>query len=170
MRHIGLITTLLAALLTGALLACGGGGGGGGGSPPRNVVDIEPAGMVSGALTTGDEVLAEDGTRLDFYRVTLPQAGQFTARLESTDFDAYLFLFEGAALDHAVLDEWEPYFLADDDDSGGGTDAEITIPLPAGTYVVVVNSFFPAFGDYTLITAFLAFSPSATEPLQLMSR
>ena len=45
--------------------------------------------------------------------------------------------------------------VAEDDDSGGGTNARITMPLAAGTYYIVATPFgdYTSGGAYTLITA-----------------
>jgi len=144
---------LIAMFLSGCLAACGGGGGGGGDGPAFRVVDLDPAAVEIGTLTDSDQK-APDGTSFDLYRVSLPQDGTLTVRLESTDFDAYLFLLQGAALSEPDLDLWDQFFLAEDDDSGGGLDAEITLDLTAGTYVIAVNSLDAAVGTYTLRTWF----------------
>lgn len=150
------VWALVAVLLSCWLSACGGGGGGGGKDEPAfKVTDLNPTDSAAGALTDGD-MKSPDGTRFDLYRVSLTQPGRLTARLVSSDFDAYLWVFDGKALEERDLNLWDPHWLADDDDSGGGTDgtdAEISIDLPAGTYVLAVNSLDVETGSYTLVVA-----------------
>ena len=50
--------------------------------------------------------------------------------LESTEFDAYLMLF----------DEWDE-LVTEDDDSGDSSDAWITVRLPPGRYYIAATSF-----------------------------
>jgi uncharacterized protein (TIGR03437 family) len=87
-----------------------------------------------------------DGSFLDLYGFYGFAGQQISVSLNSSAFDAYLFL---ANDDFDVLDE--------DDDGGGGTNARIPtdtgfFTLPAtGVYYIVANSFDPAqTGDYTV--------------------
>jgi hypothetical protein len=75
-----------------------------------------------------------DGTFADFYKMDLAADTTVELRANSSDFDAYLVLFDTKG---NLIDQ--------DDDSGGGTNAKVTDLLPAGSYYVVVKPF----GDYT---------------------
>jgi hypothetical protein len=75
-----------------------------------------------------------DRTFADYYTLNLSADTAVELRANSSDFDAYLVLFDAKG---NLIDQ--------DDDSGGGTDALITQLLAAGTYYVVVKPF----GDYT---------------------
>ena len=80
-------------------------------------------------------------TFADIYQIGLTGAATIDLRLASGEFNAYLVLLD--AKGHVV---------AEDDDSGGGTDAEITVALPAGTYWAVAGplSDYYHVGRYTL--------------------
>jgi hypothetical protein len=86
-----------------------------------------------------------DSTFADVYQVTLTASGTLDVRLNSAAFDAYLVLLDAKG---AVVTQ--------DDDSGGGTNARMTTPLPAGSYYIVAKPFgdYTSGGAYTLITAF----------------
>jgi N-acetylneuraminic acid mutarotase len=141
------------------LTACGGGGGGGEApSPPQAgpcgpIIDIPLASSTNGALSTSDctiEALlpgSGDNTYVDQYRVTLPSRGRLTIRMNSTFFDTFLVLLKSPL----QLPE-----IATDDDSGGGTDSQITADLDAGTYIILANSALVSqvTGAYTLTTTF----------------
>jgi hypothetical protein len=67
----------------------------------------------------------------------------------------YLVLFDGAVLNVPNLSQWDPYFLAENDDiDEQTTDAGLTYELQPGMYVIVVNNFEPgSLGAYTLTTS-----------------
>jgi hypothetical protein len=101
---------------------------------------IAPGGSVTGNITyTGCQY--PDGTFADTYTLILSAEANIDLRLNSSDFDAYMLLFDAKG---NVVD--------DDDDSGGGTNARITQLLPAGTYYVTVKPFgdYRSHGTYTL--------------------
>ena len=82
-----------------------------------------------------------DNTFVDVYQVTLTDTTTIDLELDSAAFDAYLTLLDGKG-----------NLLAQDDDSGGGTNARIVQQLAAGTYYVLAKQFggyYPA-GAYTL--------------------
>jgi hypothetical protein len=91
------------------------------------------------ALGVGDP---GDTSFVDIYRVTLASADIVTVGLESVAFDAFLWVF-----DETLMTE-----IATDDDSGVGNDSLIfELPLAAGSYLVLANSFEgEETGDYTL--------------------
>lgn len=74
------------------------------------------------------------------YRITVPSAQQLDLRLLSTAFDAYLVLLSPSGA-----------ILAEDDDSGGGTNARLTGSIAAGDFLIEVTSaFFGETGPFTL--------------------
>jgi hypothetical protein len=127
-------------VLSVALSACGGGGDGGGtSSPPQaapcgSVTDIALASSTNGTLATGDctqEALFPglgDQSFVDQYRITLPYRGTLSIRMNSNQFDTFLVLLNSPL----QLPE-----IATDDDSGGGTNALISLDLDAGTYIIL---------------------------------
>jgi hypothetical protein len=87
---------------------------------------------VRGTLHAGSPKLS-DGSHYDSWtiRVTAPQ--RVKIQMVSADFDAYLMVYRSTA---GRLTK-----LAEDDDSGGDLDAELTVSLPAaGEYEIVANS------------------------------
>ncbi len=77
-------------------------------------------------LTNADTTDAPVSTR---YVLVIGEADEIVITLRSSDFDSYLYLYDGEQL------------LAEDDDSGSGTDARIERLLAPGRYQVVVSSF-----------------------------
>ena len=94
-----------------------------------------------GTLTSASCLYVNDPT--DFYEFRLSQSRTVTIQLNSSAFDAWLFLF----------DRTTGGVIAVDDDSGVGLDARIVQTLAAGTYVIGATSFEGATGGYTLSTS-----------------
>lgn len=89
-------------------------------------------GTSSGSLTTNDCRLS-DGTYIDYYTVTIPQAGAYVFR-ETAAFDPYMHL---NASDGSPIAE--------------NADSAIKALLPPGTYVIGANSLAAAAtGDYSI--------------------
>lgn len=97
--------------------------------------------------TTNDQLsnpgscqIPSDGSWVDFYGFSGTAGQQVTINLSST-WDNYLFLLNPAQ-----------DIAAEDDDSGGGTNARIVFTLNAtGNWYIAVNSYDPnVFGAYTL--------------------
>ena len=85
-----------------------------------------------GELKEGDQVLASDKSLYDQYTFEGKEGQQITISLESSEFDAYLALFNS---ENELLQEH-------DDISQTNANAEITITLPkTGTYRVIVNAY-----------------------------
>jgi hypothetical protein len=94
-----------------------------------------------GTLSSGSCLYINDPT--DFYEFRLNQSRTVTIQLNSSAFDAWLFLFDrttGAGITF-------------DDDSGGGLNARIVQNLAAGTYVIGATSFDGTTGAYTMSTS-----------------
>jgi hypothetical protein len=143
-----LVLGLVFALFT----ACGGGGDGD--NPLFPTQPIQSNAIVNGVISPSD-VKAPDGTYADLYTITVDSPTLLNIRLESSDFDVYLVLFDGAVLNVPNLSQWDPYFLAENDDiDEQTTDAGLTYELQPGMYVIVVNNFEPgSLGAYTLTTS-----------------
>lgn len=96
---------------------------------------------VNGRLTTNDPKLS-DNTAFHAYYFNGFQGDRVSITMRSSAFDAYLHFGQlgGAAS------------IATDDDTGGGTNARVTVTLPAtGTYVILANVLSGgAVGAYTL--------------------
>lgn len=104
------------------------------------LASLTPAGSFSGTLAiTSCQYI--DGTFADIYSLTLAFTTPVDLLLTSTDFDAYLVVLDG-----------QGNVVAQDDDSGGGTNAEIVQTLPMGTYYVVAKPLAYSYsaGNYTL--------------------
>jgi len=93
-----------------------------------------------GRLALGDCELSIDGSYVDVYEFTLPTAATVQVDMASTEFDAFIGLFDGAGS-----------FLGEDDNSGGGKNAQITRQLAAGKYRVWANTLLGAVtGSYSM--------------------
>lgn len=87
-----------------------------------------------------DDCILDDDTPIDLFCLELPKQSRVTVTLESTAFDAFLWLYDGSC-----------FALSSDDDGGGDTDSRLVADLPAGTYFLGANSFDPdAEGAYEL--------------------
>jgi hypothetical protein len=90
--------------------------------------DASGGGWIAGQLEPGDE-LHNDGSYIDVHTFEGRRGEVVTIRLESTDFDPYLFLLG-------------PDDFKESNDDADGKNSRITTTLPAnGTYRVVVNSY-----------------------------
>ncbi|HYW41750.1 MAG TPA: hypothetical protein VE959_02760 [Bryobacteraceae bacterium] len=101
---------------------------------------LAPGATINATLSfTGCQYI--DGTFADLYEIDLASSATIDVGLNSSDFDAYLVLLDAQG---NVVDE--------DDDSGGGTNARMNLPLGAGTYFVVAKPFSDYYhvGNYTL--------------------
>jgi hypothetical protein len=95
--------------------------------------------QVSGHLGSGDYAF-DDDTFYDEYTFAGHVGQEIAISMSSTETDAYLILYDS---DYAIL--------ANDDDSGPGTDALITYTLPYdGEYSLAANQALPGSGDYTV--------------------
>ncbi|MBD2099674.1 trypsin-like peptidase domain-containing protein [Leptolyngbya sp. FACHB-261] len=84
----------------------------------------------SGSLQNGDRQIPRDGSLFDAYTFQGRAGQRVTITLTSQQFDAYLILRTAAGR-----------VVAEDDDSAGGTNAQITVVLPTdGAYQVIANA------------------------------
>ncbi|NJO19008.1 MAG: tetratricopeptide repeat protein [Spirulinaceae cyanobacterium RM2_2_10] len=85
---------------------------------------------LTGKLSESSPVLESDGSYFDLHEFVGRAGEQVSIELRSQDFDAYLILLDDAGNK-----------LAEDNDSGDGSDAWLIVTLPAnGTYAVMVNT------------------------------
>jgi len=82
-----------------------------------------------GRLALGDCEFSIDESYVDVYEVTLTTPGIVQIDMASTELDAYLGLFDVSGT-----------FLAEDDNSGGGRNAQIVKQLSAARYRVWANT------------------------------
>jgi len=109
-------------------------------------VTTAPGSALSGAyeVRTGNlgpgEAMAQDDSWYDPYPMSYPIGTTITATLRSSDFDAYLTVLSPTG---------SPY---SDDDSGGGTDSQVTVTIDeSGAWNVWANTLRTGdTGSYTL--------------------
>ena len=96
--------------------------------------------QIDGELTSSSERMNDD-SRFNSHIVSGSEGDTLNLTMQSQLFDAYLFVFDSNG-----------NVLAEDDDSAGGTNAGLSVTLPAdGDYVVVANSVGnEALGPYTI--------------------
>ena len=82
-----------------------------------------------GRLALGDCEFSLDDSYVDVYEFTLPTAATVQVDMVSSEFDSYVGLFDASG-----------FFIADDDNSGGGKNAQIVRGLDAGKYRVWANT------------------------------
>jgi len=134
-------------------------GGGGGSNACGTVTEIGPNESAAGNLETTDCRIEDmfpgsgDMTYADEYRVTLSSGGTLTIVMRSSAVDAFLALVDFATSCTAAGCT-PTQVITFDDDSGGGSDAQISVSLAAGTYIIFANSFSVGTGSYTLETTF----------------
>lgn len=111
-------------------------------TPSREIQDLTLGASVAGTLSYGDR-RAEDGSLYDCYRFQMRSDDTVALRMDASDLDAFMGLYPG--------DQCEGVPLTTDDDSGGGTSAQIVERLKAGAYSVRANSLGAgATGAYSL--------------------
>jgi uncharacterized protein YjdB len=98
--------------------------------PCRVVRSIALGAQVTGTLTANDCQL-NDSSYVQTYELTVAAPALLEVEMASSDFDAYLFLLDGAG--QRVLEE--------DDDGGLGTNARILYNFVPGRYRIVANTF-----------------------------
>jgi hypothetical protein len=98
---------------------------------------------VAGELEASDPMLS-DSSYYDQWTYDGRRGERIRITLESTAFDAFLLVGRQSTDSVEMLNE--------DDDGGGGTNARISLELPAdGTYLVLANSYGPrALGSYSV--------------------
>jgi hypothetical protein len=97
-------------------------------------------GTSSSGTFSSDDCQLPDGSFVDFYTTSVPQAGAYFFR-ESAAFDTYLLL---AMPDGTTIGE-------NDDELETGTNSGIKALLPAGNYLLGESTFAPnVMGDYTI--------------------
>jgi hypothetical protein len=96
----------------------------------------------SGRLSTGDCQL-EDGSAVDYYRVSISGSRSVHVMLTSNQINPYVVIMDRYG--NVVADE----------DNGGTGFSEIFTSLPSGTYYIAATSYdFGEYGDYFLETQY----------------
>lgn len=99
---------------------------------------INSGALINGALQPGDCTNPIDGSLYDAYRFTGTAGQQVTIDMTSSAFDPYLYLMRPGETTISP----DPNVTVQDDDSGGGTSARISITLPSnGTYTILADSY-----------------------------
>lgn len=111
---------------------------------------------IRASLQAGDCIdILDDGSFVDLWFFELAQRSAVTVDLASDDFNAYLWVDK---LENDVLVN-----VAEDDDSGAGTDARVQETLDPGTYFILANNYPDTDGVYTLsVTAAAAADPASS--------
>lgn len=111
----------------------------GGGKEAQKLVINGP--VVNGRLTEKSSILPVDNSFYDLYSFAGKAGQRVTIDMRSQEIDSYLILLGPNQRD-----------IAQDDDSGGGKNARITVTLPVdGTYTILANSYEARqSGSYTL--------------------
>ncbi len=99
--------------------------------PTQAIVPIAVGESLAGELAISDRV-GGDNSYFDCYVLNVRQAQSIAIRMDSSEFDAYLSLYNGGQCEGSVV--------FTDDDSGGGTSARILETLRPGTYSIRANS------------------------------
>lgn len=104
---------------------------------------VRPGQSVSGTFDSNDSRLP-DQSYFERWTLSATEGQRLIVTLSSSDFDAYAIV--------ARADGNEVEYLAQDDDSGGGTNAQIVFIVPAtGQYMIIANSRDPkGLGSYDL--------------------
>lgn len=84
---------------------------------------------VDGRLALGDCEFSVDNSFVDVYEITLTAPATIQIDMTSAELDSYIGLFEPSGL-----------FIAEDDNSGGGRNAQIVRQLAAGKYRAWANT------------------------------
>jgi hypothetical protein len=122
---------------------------------PAGAVTVTAGQTINGQLTTSDPMLS-DSSYYDQYVYRGSPGDRLQITLRSSDFDTYLRWgrLEGGRLEAEV----------NDDDGGGGTNAQATVTVGGtGVYVIQANAFEPRkTGSYTLAIQRLSAAPTQT--------
>ena len=107
---------------------------------PCTVRSTHTFGTSTGGTFSSADCKFSDGSFVDFYTTTVPQAGAYFFR-ESASFDTYLLL---GMPDGTKIGE-------NDDEPGAGTNSAIKALLPAGDYLLGPGTLDPnVTGDYAI--------------------
>jgi 3'-phosphoadenosine 5'-phosphosulfate sulfotransferase len=122
---------------------------------PAGAVTVTAGQTITGQLTASDPMLS-DSSYYDQYVYRGTPGDRLQITLRSSDFDTYLRWgrLEGARFEAEV----------NDDDGGGGTNAQATVTVGGtGVYVIQANAFEPRkTGSYTLAVQRLSAAPVQT--------
>ena len=97
-----------------------------------NVGMIDEDDMQQDWLSAGCSSKVRSGSYAKNYQININRNVNVYVSLSSDDFDTYLSLYD-----------MNGNLIASNDDSGGGTNSELEIPLNAGSYIVEASSYYP---------------------------
>jgi hypothetical protein len=96
---------------------------------------------MNGVLALGDCEFSLDDSYVDVYEITLPTAATIQIDMTSADVDSYIGLFQSNGV-----------FIGEDDNSGGGQNAQLVKQLAAGKYRIWANTITgDATGAYSIV-------------------
>jgi hypothetical protein len=108
---------------------------------------------LNGVLALGDCEFSLDNSYVDVYEITLPTAATIQIDMTSNDVDSYIGLFESNG-----------FFIGEDDNSGGGRNAQLVKQLAAGKYRIWANTITgDATGAYSIVVTQRAATASFSE-------
>ena len=109
--------------------------------------------QISGVLALGDCEFSLDNSYVDVYELTLAAAATIQIDMTSNDVDSYIGVFQSNGT-----------FIAEDDNSGGGRNAQVVKQLAAGKYRIWANTITgDATGAYSIVVTQRAASAAFSE-------
>ena len=112
-------------------------------------------GVVIGSWASGCESEARSGSNARYYIFDLVEESEVAITLESSDADAYLYLWQGEERSGASLNDH-----AADDDAGEGTDSETQETLAVGSYTIEATTYYKGeVGEFILTVSGLGAGP-----------
>ena len=142
-------TTPTGTTVTGGGGGGSGGGGGGGGSrtpadqhgdTPEDATSLNPRRYTTGVMQRTLTAHLQSRRDVDYFRLDLPRAGILTASTTGADTTGRLY---------QAQDEGEPLPVAEDTDSGRGSNFALGTAVEAGTYYLAVSAGASS-GEYRL--------------------
>lgn len=130
-----------------------------------NITQTSYNSTVSGSITTSD-LKSESGIYLDAYSLNITHGDRVQITMRSSTFNSFLQLRKMNGSDSGDI-------IAEDEDSGGGNDAQITVlpddpNISTGLYVIVATPLQAnVTGNYTLTVTKLASFSAETQTLEL---
>jgi len=110
-------------------------------SDPCGIAPVHVVGSTTNGQLSLQDCELSDGTFADFYSVTVPSAGTYIFTQTAQHFDTFMALLSGGG---AVVG-------LNDDVGSDTTTSSIKAILPAGSFIIAANSYWPgATGTYTI--------------------
>ncbi|HEY3133984.1 MAG TPA: Ig-like domain-containing protein [Gemmatimonadaceae bacterium] len=115
------------------------------GADPCGVLTVHTLGSTTDGQLSKSDCKLNDGSFVDFYKVSIPTAGTYIFSQTSSVFDTYLALLTATGSVIAIND---------DINSANNVNSQIKALLPVGTFIIAANSFdADTTGSYTLTSA-----------------